>query len=311
MKPIDEAARILQEGGLVAFPTETVYGLGADALNPRAVARVFEAKERPTFDPLIVHVTDEAAARSLVLDFPPMAERLTAAFWPGPLTLVLPKRPQVPDLVTSGIPTVALRCPAHPLALELLHAFGGPIAAPSANRFGHVSPTTAAHVRESLGDRVGLILDGGPCRVGVESTVLSLAGGAPMLLRHGGVPMEALEEVCGTIRLPGEQEAVSASPGRLEKHYAPDTRLVAVSGPAAPPSGKRWGYLGYRSIPPGDWAHRDVLSETGDAREAASRLFAALRKLDEAGLDGAYFEWAPEAGLGRAINDRLKRASAR
>lgn len=215
MNPIDEAVRILKNGGLVAFPTETVYGLGADALDPLAVAKIFEAKERPTFDPLIVHVPDVEEAKALAAKFPPLAERLAEAFWPGPLTLVLPKKPCVPDLVTSGLPTVALRAPAHPLALELLRAFGGALAAPSANLFGHISPTTAGHVVRSLGQRVDLVLDGGPCRVGVESTVLSLIEETPVLLRHGGVSLEELEKVCGPILIPEDGTELSTSPGRL------------------------------------------------------------------------------------------------
>jgi L-threonylcarbamoyladenylate synthase len=310
MLQVQEAVQILKKGGLVAFPTETVYGLGADALDPLAVARVFEAKERPTFDPLIVHVADTQNARDLCLAFPPLAERLAEAFWPGPITLVLPKRPIVPDLVTSGLPTVALRVPAHPLALELLKAFGRPLAAPSANRFGHISPTTAEHVRQSLDDRIDGILDGGPCRVGVESTVLSLLEETPILLRHGGIPLEELEKVCGKIRLLEEGVAVSSSPGRLERHYAPETRMVAIGTHIPFSAGQRWGCLAFQRAPEGLWAFQETLSPKGDSVEAAARLFASLRRLDGARLDGIAFEWAPETGLGRAINDRLKRASA-
>jgi L-threonylcarbamoyladenylate synthase len=309
MSTVQEAVQILKRGGLVAFPTETVYGLGADALDAHALARVFEAKARPTFDPLIVHVADVEGARSLTTDFPPLAERLASAFWPGPLTLVLPKRPHVPDLATSGLPTVALRCPAHPLALGLLQAFGGPIAAPSANLFGHISPTTAEHVARSLGKKVDLILDGGPCRVGVESTVLSLAGPKPVLLRHGGVSLEDLERFCGPILLPEEGAEVSASPGRSERHYAPDTRMLPAGRSVPFTPGQRWGYLAYRERPEGLWAWAEVLSPSGDLAEAASRLFAALRSLEAARLDGIVFESVPDQGLGRAINDRLRRAS--
>jgi L-threonylcarbamoyladenylate synthase len=309
MNPIDQAVQILQNGGLVAFPTETVYGLGAYALNPLAVAKIFEAKERPTFDPLIVHIPNVEGAKALVQNFPPLAERLAEAFWPGPLTLVLPKLSCVPDLVTAGLPTVAIRCPAHPLALELLRAFGKPIAAPSANLFGQISPTTAEHVVQSLGKRVDLVLDGGSCRVGVESTVLSLVEENPVLLRHGGTSLEDLEKVCGKILLPEEGAQVTSSPGRLERHYAPNTHMVPTGQRVALSSGKRWGYLAYQNVPEGLWAHSETLSPTGNAAEAAANLFAALHKLDEAHLDGIIFESAPNQGLGRAINDRLKRAS--
>lgn len=310
MSTIQEAVQILQRGGLVAFPTETVYGLGADALSPLAVAKIFEAKERPTFDPLIVHVSSKEKARELTTSFPALAERLAESFWPGPLTLVLPKRPIVPDLVTSGLPTVALRCPAHPLALGLLEAYGRPIAAPSANLFGHISPTTAEHVERSLGKRVDLILDGGPCRVGVESTVLSLTGPTPVLLRHGGISLEELEALCGRILLPEEGAEISSSPGRLERHYAPDTLMVPAGQKVPFKAGGRWGYLAYRQAPEGLWAVTETLSPSGNAAEAASHLFAALQRLETSGLDGIVFESAPDEGLGRAINDRLQRASA-
>ena len=310
MTPLEDAVRILKSGGLVAFPTETVYGLGADALNVKALAKVFEAKNRPTFDPLILHVVDAAGARALAATFPPLAEKLAAAFWPGPLTLVLPKNPNVPDLATSGLPSVALRVPNHPMALDLLRAFGGPLAAPSANPFGGVSPTTADHVTQGLGNKVDLVLDGGPCAVGVESTVLSLLEGVPVLLRPGGTALEDLERVCGKIRVPQEGEAVSQSPGRLEKHYAPRTPLYRAGSLPSYPGRPRLGYLAFRDDPmDGLWERVEVLAPSGEAREAAANLFAALRRLDGAGLQAIAFEPLPEAGLGRAVNDRLRRAS--
>ena len=213
MNEIQKAAGIIQEGGLVAFPTETVYGLGADALNPYAVARIFEVKNRPTFDPLIVHVADIRQAEILVLKFPEKALKLIEKFWPGPLTLVLPKAPIVPDIVTSSLPTVAIRVPNHLMALELIRESGRPIAAPSANPFGQVSPTTVDHVRRSLGNKVDMILDGGPCAIGVESTVISFTGKEPALLRPGGVPLEDIQALIGKVIQAAGSSDKPQSPG--------------------------------------------------------------------------------------------------
>jgi len=312
MIDLKSAVRVLRSGGLVAFPTETVYGLGADALNEKAVARIFEAKNRPTFDPLIVHVDRADNVRPLILSFPPLAERLANAFWPGPLTLILPKSSLVPDLVTSGLPSVAVRVPAHPLALGLLQAFDGPLAAPSANLFGQVSPTTAEHVRASLGNRVDLVLEGGPCAVGVESTVLSLLEETPVILRPGGVSLEDLQEICGKVRIPAPNEGAALSPGRLEQHYAPHTPLYLPSDLPSFSTGRRprIGYLAFQNDPAdGMYERVEVLSNGGDLAEAAAALFAALRRLDACGLDALVYEVAPEKGLGRAINDRLRRAA--
>ena len=318
---IARAAAILRDGGLVAFPTETVYGLGANALDERAVARVFEAKARPRFDPLIVHIADLQWLGRLTADFPPLARKLADKFWPGPLTLVLPKTPAVPDLVTAGGPTVAIRVPDHPVALRLLRAVDLPIAAPSANPFGRISPTCAEHVREQLGSQIDLILDGGPCRVGVESTVLQLTPQGPLLLRPGGTTLEEIEELIGTVQLPGTSSTHVpvtglVSPGTLAQHYAPRTALVLRTSEHASDcdgdfgSSGRIGLLSFR----GDeqvsrFAKIEVLSRTGDLREAAANLFAALRRLDAAGLDLIIAETFPEAGLGRALNDRLRRAA--
>jgi L-threonylcarbamoyladenylate synthase len=305
---IEQAVEALVHGaGLVAFPTETVYGLGADALNPRTVARIFEAKNRPTFDPLIVHVASFDQIAELAASVPDDARRLAATFWPGPLTIVLPKKPVVPDIVTAGQPTVALRVPAHPIALELLKRTGIPIAAPSANRFGSVSPTTAEHVEVQLGDEVDVILDGGPCAVGVESTIISLAGARPMLLRPGGTPLEEIEAVIGPVEIPASDELRSASPGRLSKHYATATPLMLAP---ADVTGKRAGLLTLTE--PDDaapYAAIEVLSPTGDLREAAANLFAAMRRLDGAELDVIVATPVQEVGLGRAIMDRLRRAA--
>ncbi|MCA3444907.1 MAG: threonylcarbamoyl-AMP synthase [Rhodobacter sp.] len=299
-----QAADLLRTGGLVAFPTETVYGLGGDARSDLAVARIFEAKGRPRFNPLIVHLPDVAAARGLAL-FDTRADALAAAFWPGPLTLVLPLRAGsgLSDLVTAGLPTVALRIPAHPVARALLQVFGGPLAAPSANPSGRISPTRAAHVMEGLGGRIDAVIDGGACAVGVESTIVGLEGAA-RLLRPGGVPVEALETALGLPLLPPEAGQITA-PGQLAAHYSPGApvRLDAV---AARPN-EVWIGFGPQSA-----GAALTLSEAGDLVEAAARLFHSLREADRLAGPGGAIAVAPipETGLGRAINDRLRRAAA-
>ncbi len=311
---VRRAAEILRAGGLVAFATETVYGLGADAGHPTAVARIFEAKGRPRFDPLIVHVADVDQARSLVTEFPEAAEKLARTFWPGPLTLVLPKRAVIPDLVTAGLPTVAIRIPAHEQALALIRAAGRPIAAPSANRFGCLSPTTAAHVLEQLGDRIDLVLEGGPCRVGVESTILDLTGPRPRILRPGGVTPEELADClgrgmdveCGSVA-PGE---AAPAPGMLRSHYAPRTPLVLVEDWREVSSHPGTAVLAFTHAPPGEFHRVEVLSPRGDLREAAAQFFAALRRLDACGAERIVAVRFPPQGLGVALNDRLTRAAA-
>lgn len=326
---IAAAARILREGGVGAFPTETVYGLGANAFDSQAVARVFEVKGRPHFDPLIVHLADVSWINRVAREFPSQAARLADRFWPGPLTLVLPKQPEVPDLVTAGLDTVAVRVPDHPVAQALISAAATPVAAPSANPFGRISPTTAAHVREQLGDRIDFILDGGPCRVGVESTVLLCEGDRWVLLRPGGTTVEEIEDCLGTViwgTLAPSRDPTEglAAPGTLERHYAPRTPLLLVDRadrtiPGAGPESSiiRRGTsqnVGLLALtPPADsqpYAQVEVLSATGDLREAAANFFAALRRLDAAGLDLIVAERFPELGLGRALNDRLRRAAA-
>ncbi|MGD9856167.1 MAG: L-threonylcarbamoyladenylate synthase [Planctomycetaceae bacterium] len=309
------AAAIIRNGGVVAFGTETVYGLGANAFDVRAVARVFEVKGRPRFDPLIIHIAEPAEVRRLTTEFPATAQRLAARFWPGPLTLVLPKLDAVPDLVTAGLTTVAVRVPDHPMARRLITLAGVPIAAPSANPFGEVSPTTAKHVRDQLGGRIDAILDGGPCRVGVESTVLSLAGQRPNLLRPGGVTQEEIESVIGRVERPTATAAdvsqPQSSPGQLSRHYAPRTPLRITDDPSrfAPESGV--GLLTLRPIDgPDRFAAVEVLSPLGDLREAAAHFYAALRRLDAAKLQQIIAVSFPEEGLGRALNDRLRRAAA-
>lgn len=298
----DRAARILRAQGLVAFPTETVYGLGGDARSDLAVARIFEAKARPRFNPLIVHVPDLAAARAFAL-FDARAEALAAAFWPGPLTLVLPLRPDagLSPLVTADLDSVAIRVPAHPVAQALLRAFGGPLAAPSANPSGRVSPTRAAHVLSGLSGRIDAVLDGGACAVGVESTILGLAG-APVLLRPGGIAVEALQALLGPLAYGGDAEKPNA-PGQLASHYAPGA-AVRLNAETSVPGEVRLGFGG------GD---ADLnLSPSGDLVEAAANLFHMLREADAVAGQGGRIAVAPipEHGLGRAINDRLRRAAA-
>jgi L-threonylcarbamoyladenylate synthase len=307
MSDIQKAAGIIQEGGLVAFPTETVYGLGADALNPYAVAAIFEAKNRPTFDPLIVHVADIRQAEILVQRFPEKALRLIEKFWPGPLTIVLPKSSLVPDIVTSSLPNVAIRVPNHPMALELIRESGRPIAAPSANPFGQVSPTTAEHVRKSLGNKVNMILDGGPCQVGVESTIISFAEKEPVLLRPGGLSLEEIESIIGKVLVYKGSSDKPIAPGQLLQHYSPRTPLRLIPG-ETPAGGAKTGWLGLQN-PPTGFAVVEVLSQKGDLKEAAANLFAAMRRLDEKNLDLILAQPVPDQGLGRAINDRLYRAS--
>jgi len=310
---MDRAAGLLRDGGIVAFPTETVYGLGAAALDENAVARVFEVKQRPAFDPLIVHVGGPDQLPELVAERPAEVDALIERFWPGPLTLVLPKRGRVPDLVTAGLPTVAVRMPRHPLALDLIERTGLPLAAPSANPFGSVSPTRAEHVVRHLGDRIDLVLDGGPCTVGVESTVLSLAGPRPALLRAGGIACEDIEQVIGTkVDRADTLAGPVTAPGQTPVHYAPRTPVVFAGAGHAVPAGARAGRLrfGAEGETHGFAAVED-LSRDADVREAAVNLFAALHRLDDRGLDVIVADPLPETGLGAAIMDRLRRASQR
>lgn len=313
---IQRAASLIREGGIVAFPTETVYGLGADATNALAVARIFEAKNRPSFDPLIVHIAEEEMAADIVHSFDESARKLAHAFWPGPLTLVLPKRDAVPDIVTAGLPTAALRMPDHEVARELIRQAGRPVAAPSANPFGYISPTTAAHVAKQLGDRVDMILDGGRCRVGVESTIVKLLGSEPCILRYGGLSAEEIETVVGPLRQKTGGQSLPEVPGELPYHYSPHTpiRIIGSAGDVSSESlsGVRAGLLTFRGSEPSvHFLQTEVLSPSGSLPEAASRFFEALHSLDEAGLDIIYAEEVPETGLGRAIMDRLRKAAAR
>jgi len=307
---IRKAAAALRRGGIVAFPTETVYGLGADGLDPVACARIFEIKGRPRFDPLILHECSAARAKKLFSSVPPAAERLMRKFWPGPLTLVLPKAKAVPDIVTAGLGTVAVRVPAGRQALALIKAAGRPVAAPSANRFGALSPTTAAHVKSQLAGGPDIILDGGKTLIGVESTIITFERGVPVLLRPGGLPLEEIEAVAGAVSGPSRRGGRPAAPGCLKKHYAPRAKLRLIApGAAVKPSGSA-AYLAFTRRPAGKWAAVKVLSPSGDLREAAAGLFGALHALERSGARVIYAEKVPPHGLGRAIMDRLRRASA-
>ncbi len=306
-KDIAKAAALLMAGELVAIPTETVYGLAAHALEEDAILRIFVAKNRPQFNPLIAHTDSWAKARQLISSYPPLAEKLAQAFWPGPLTLLLPRAAHIPDLLTAGSPLVAVRIPAHPLTQALLARLDFPLAAPSANPSGYISPTSPAHVAAQLGDKVGYILDGGPTEIGIESTIIGFDDeGRAVLHRLGGLSLEEIEEVTGPlIRLLSIQDKPD-SPGQLKSHYAPLTPLVL--GESESGSGN-WGALRFRealsTIP---ISQQIVLSESGELGEAAKNLFAAMRELDSRGYDYILAERFPDVGLGRAINDRLERA---
>jgi L-threonylcarbamoyladenylate synthase len=309
---IEEAAQIIRRGGLVAFPTETVYGLGADAGNALAVARIFEVKARPRIDPLIIHVTDPEAAK-IYGKFPESANGLMTKFWPGPLTLIVAKTPSVPSIVTAGLETVAIRVPAHPAALALIRAAGCGIAAPSANPFGYVSPTEAQHVVKQLGAAIDLILDGGPCEIGLESTILALTGQKPCVLRTGGTSIEELESMIGKPELLSGSAQQPQAPGQLKRHYATQTLLeIAEEDQEELMSRERVGLLCLIAPKnPHKFAAVEILSPSGNLREAAANLFRALRRLDALSLDRIIARPVREQGLGLAIMDRLRRCSAK
>ena len=310
-RAIESAAQIIRRGGLVAFPTETVYGLGADAGNPLAVAGIFDVKARPRIDPVIVHVADPASAEYYGR-FPAYARPIMSHFWPGPLTLVVEKTPAVPPIVTAGLDTVAIRIPSHPAALGLIRAAGRGIAAPSANLFGYVSPTTAQHVADQLSDKIDLILDGGPCAIGVESTILSLAGRVPCILRAGGIPVEELRSLIGDLDLLIDTTQRPVVPGQMRRHYATQTRLLISEQETEELNPEE--RAGLLSLLPPENPHKyaavEVLSPSGNLKEAAANLFVALRRLDSLSLDKIIARPMPEEGLGLAIMDRLRRCSA-
>jgi L-threonylcarbamoyladenylate synthase len=311
--PADEAglaraAQILQAGGIVAFPTETVYGLGAVAFDANAVARVFEAKARPAFDPLIVHVAGAEQLEAVAAELTALMLKLTARFWPGPLTIVVRKTAAVPAIVTAGLDTVAIRMPAHPVARELIRRTGKPLAAPSANPFGRTSPTRAAHVAELLGERVDLILDGGPAEHGLESTIVTLDP-EPAILRHGAIAQEEIERITGPLAAATHAPDRPQAPGQLSRHYAPGVPLRVIEFARVPAAERaRAGALAFGETPAGYASVRN-LSPSGDVREAAVNLFAALHELGREPIERIDAAPVPDAGLGRAILDRLRRAA--
>lgn len=311
-KDIQHAAAVLGTGQCVGIPTETVYGLAANALDAKACAEIFRIKNRPSFNPLIVHVHAVSEISKYVREFPEVLQKLAARFSPGPITFVLPKKNIIPDIVTAGGDTVAVRVPAHPVTLELLQQLPFPLAAPSANPFGYISPVTALHVEQQLGDAVPYILDGGTCAVGLESTVVTAENGEVVVLRLGGVAVEDLEAICGKVRLAINHSSDPKSPGQLASHYAPRKKLVfgEINPLLAAHPNVNVGVLTFTdTIKNEHVTHQVVLSPRGDLAEAASGLFAALRFLDGCPIDLIIAEPFPDKALGRAINDRLLRAS--
>ncbi|CAN5360475.1 L-threonylcarbamoyladenylate synthase [soil metagenome] len=304
------AKEFLEAGNVVGIPTETVYGLAGNALNPDAVLTIFRVKNRPSFDPLIIHTDSLEKIHQFVTNIPEPAQLLADQFWPGPLTLLLPKRDLIPDLVTSGLPTVAVRIPNHPLTLDLLRSLDFPLAAPSANPFGYISPTTAQHVADQLGDQVPYILDGGPAGVGIESTIIGIENNVATVFRLGGMALDQIEQVIGPVAVRTHSTSNPSAPGMLSSHYAPRKPLRLLAPGESPQPHERAGALVFRE-PFGGLhpANQRVLSPTGDLDEAAKNLFAHLRALDMLPIDVIYAEPLPNAGLGFAMNDRLRRAS--
>jgi L-threonylcarbamoyladenylate synthase len=318
---IRRAAEVIRAGGLVAFPTETVYGLGANALDPVAVARIFEAKGRPATNPIIVHVADAAQVSSVAANWPAVAAKLAERYWPGPLTIVVPRRPEVPDVVTAGGPTVAVRCPAHAVAAALIRTAGVPIAAPSANRSTELSPTRAEHVLKALNGRIEMILDGGPCPGGIESTVIDVTGDVVRLLRPGLVTVPMLEDVCGRVEIGAKAESVARSPGQQAKHYSPRTKLRLVDGNdlledtiEANHAGLRVGSILF-SREDATWdeavgTRGRHISLPTDPERAGALLYDALHRLDQSGLGLILVELPPDTPEWAAVRDRLMRAAA-
>lgn len=309
---IKEAAEFIKAGKLVAFPTETVYGLGADAFNPIAVAKIFEVKRRPSFDPLIVHIADFSIVDKLSSYIPNKAKELIERFWPGPLTIVVKKTPLVPDIVTAGLSTVAIRMPKHPVAKAIIEEAGTPIAAPSANIFGRISPTTAEHVIEQLNDSIDLIIDGGSCPLGIESTVIEITDFTEevVLLRPGSLPVEEIEKILGPVKKNYHSKKQPRCPGQLKKHYSPNTPIKFITEHHSIANKDKAGLLVFT---PKEEVHlykaAEILSLRGDLCEAAANLFQALHRLDKANVEIIYVEPLPEEGLGRAIMDRLYKAA--
>lgn len=310
------AANFLKDGKLVAIPTETVYGLAGNALNPEAVASIFETKNRPSFDPLIIHVSGIGQIEKYVEDFPKPLQKLAEKFWPGPLTLLLPRKNVIPDLVTSGLDRVAVRVPDHELTLALLKSLDFPLAAPSANPFGYISPTTAGHVDAQLGEKIPYILDGGPCKVGLESTIVGMEGEEVIIYRLGGLEIAEIESIVGDVKIKDHSSSNPQAPGLLESHYSPRKPFILGNLDEIIPDFQSrkvdFSVLSFnRQIEGIPMGRQFCLSGNSDLKEAAANLFAAMRQLDESGAEVILAELMPEFGLGRAINDRLKRAASK
>jgi L-threonylcarbamoyladenylate synthase len=308
-KDIREAIRLLDVNEVIGFPTETVYGLAGNAFSVEAVTKIFEVKNRPTFDPLIVHTSSIERISGFVREIPVKAQLLAEKFMPGPLTLLLPKKENISDLVTAGLETVAVRIPNHPLALELLQKLDFPLAAPSANPFGYISPTSAQHVDSQLGNKIQYILDGGECRVGIESSIIGFSEDDEIVVyRKGGLAIEDIEAIVGKVRIEEHSSSNPQAPGMLKSHYAPKTQLIIDK---LINDNCNVGYLGFNKFHPNIVIENQLLlSPTGDLNEAAKNLFAYMRLLDARGFEKIYTKLLPEIGLGRAINDRIKRATA-
>ena len=305
---IAKAVELLTHDELVAIPTETVYGLAGNALSRAAVTKIFSVKNRPQFDPLIVHVPNLEKANDYVLEIPEHARKLAGKFWPGPLTLLLKKKNIIPDLVTSGLDTVGIRCPDHTLTRQLLKALPFPLAAPSANPFGYVSPTKPQHVDEQLGSKIQYILDGGPCPIGIESTIVGFEDSKPVVYRLGGLSLEAIEKTIGKVKLMTHSTSNPKAPGQLQSHYAPGKKVILGSIEQLLKTHPHAGVLSFQK----DYrvTNQIVLSSSGNLEEAAQHLFESLRAFDKTDADVVLTELVPDQGLGRAINDRLRRAAA-
>ncbi len=309
---IEKAVEILQEGDLVAIPTETVYGLAGNIYNEAAIRKIFEVKQRPLFNPLIVHLHSIEQVDDIASEFPAKAKQLAEAFWPGSLTLVLKKNPTIPDVITAGKDTVAVRIPNHPVTLELLKLLPFPLAAPSANPFNRISPTSAQHVEAYFKDSIRMILDGGDCKNGLESTIIGFENNEPVLYRLGSISKEEIEKVVGEVKVKNREENTPNAPGMLVKHYAPKTKMYLVddlTDCSVDMENKRVGLLSFTGAADmSRFNHVEILSESGDMAEAAANLYKALHKLDEMQLDIIIAERLPDIGLGKSINDRLERA---
>lgn len=309
-KDVVYTKRLLEEGELVAIPTETVYGLAGNALDASSVAKIFSVKNRPEFDPLIVHVADIEQAQNYVTEIPEKAKILAKHFWPGPLTILLKKKNNIPDLVTAGLDTVGIRCPDHPLTHQLLSSLSFPLAAPSANPFGYVSPTRPEHVNEQLGNKIKYILDGGICTIGIESTIIGFEDDMPVIYRLGGLTAEKIEILIGKVKVETHSTSNPKAPGQLKSHYAPTKKVIlgTLKELLYQQQGKKFGILSFRNnlqLP-----HQIILSPSGQVEEAAQNLFAALREFDKMPVETVIAELVPDVGIGRAINDRLRRAAS-